>query len=103
MSESGAPTPAQIAKAALRRLALARLEPTPENYAQAWAEESGGRAGALPARARPALERLAARVTDNPQARDELLAPLMAGDWDALSRQIERSSESDCISSRREL
>lgn len=94
MSESGAPTPAQIAKAALRRLALARLEPTPENYAQAWAEESGGRAGALPARARPALERLAARVTDNPKARDELLAPLMAGDWDALSRQIERSSES---------
>ena len=94
MSESGAPTPAQIAKAALRRLALARLEPTPENYAQAWAEEAGGRAGALPARARPALERLAARVTDNPQARDELLAPLMAGDWDALSRQIERSSES---------
>lgn len=94
MSESGAPTPAQIAKAALRRLALARLEPTPENYAQAWAEEAGGRAGALPARARPALERLAARVTDNPQARDELLAPLMAGDWDALLRQIERSSES---------
>lgn len=94
MSESGAPTPAQIAKAALRRLALARLEPTPENYAQAWAEEAGGRAGALPARARPALERLAARVTDSPQARDELLAPLMAGDWDALSRQIERSSES---------
>ena len=34
-------TPAQIAKAALRRLALAKQEPTPENYAQAWAEESG--------------------------------------------------------------
>ena len=27
---------AQTAKAALRRLALARLEPTPENYARAY-------------------------------------------------------------------
>lgn len=34
-------TPAQIAKGALRRLAMAKLEPTPENYARAWAEESG--------------------------------------------------------------
>ena len=34
--------PAQIAKAALRRLVLDKLEPTPENYAQAYAEEAGG-------------------------------------------------------------
>ena len=40
-------TPAQIAKAALRRLALAKQEPTPENYAKAWAEESGEAAGTL--------------------------------------------------------
>lgn len=33
--------PASIAKGALRRLAQARLEPTPENYARAYAEESG--------------------------------------------------------------
>ena len=33
--------PAQLAKAALRRLALAKLEPTPENYARAYAEEAG--------------------------------------------------------------
>ncbi len=32
---------AALAKGALRRLAQARLEPTPENYARAWAEEAG--------------------------------------------------------------
>ena len=32
---------AQIAKAALGRLAQAQLEPTPENYARAYAVESG--------------------------------------------------------------
>ena len=29
-------TPAQIAKAALRRLVLDKLEPTPDNYARLW-------------------------------------------------------------------
>jgi diguanylate cyclase len=41
-----AATPALLAKATLRRLAQARLEPTPENYARAWAEESGPRPAA---------------------------------------------------------
>ena len=41
-------TPALLAKGALRRLAQAQLEPTPENYARAYAEESGH---ALPAAA----------------------------------------------------
>ncbi|MFN8893615.1 MAG: GGDEF domain-containing protein, partial [Betaproteobacteria bacterium] len=35
------PTPAQLAKGALRRLAMAQLEPTPEHYARAYAEEAG--------------------------------------------------------------
>jgi diguanylate cyclase len=39
-----------LAKGALRRLAQAHLEPTPENYARAFAEE----AGTPPARAKPA-------------------------------------------------
>ena len=34
-------TPAALAKGALRRLAQAQQEPTPENYARAYAEESG--------------------------------------------------------------
>ncbi|MBC7939057.1 MAG: GGDEF domain-containing protein, partial [Chitinophagaceae bacterium] len=33
--------PAALAKAALRRLAQAQREPTPENYASAYAEEAG--------------------------------------------------------------
>jgi len=37
-----AATPAQIAKAALRRLAMQQLEPTPEQFAKAYAQESGG-------------------------------------------------------------
>ena len=31
----------QVAKAALRRLAVDKLEPTPENYARAWRQETG--------------------------------------------------------------
>ncbi len=42
MATQAAPLPpAQVAKGALRRLAQAQLEPTPENYARAYAEESG--------------------------------------------------------------
>ncbi len=52
-SSGRAPTPAELAKATLRRLAERRLEPTPENYARAWADEGGGEpaasAAAVPA------------------------------------------------------
>jgi diguanylate cyclase len=42
VARPGAETlPAQIAKAALRRLVLDKQEPTPENYARAYAQESG--------------------------------------------------------------
>jgi diguanylate cyclase len=41
-SSTDRPTPAQLAKGALRRLAQAQLEPTPEHYARAYAEEAGG-------------------------------------------------------------
>jgi diguanylate cyclase len=34
--------PAELAKAALRRLVAEKLEPTPENYARAYQQESGG-------------------------------------------------------------
>ncbi|MCB2023051.1 MAG: hypothetical protein KDG44_19795, partial [Burkholderiaceae bacterium] len=33
--------PAQVAKAALKRLVESRLEPTPENYAKAYRAEGG--------------------------------------------------------------
>ncbi|HJV67979.1 GGDEF domain-containing protein [Ideonella sp.] len=89
-------TPAQIAKAALRRLALAKLEPTPENYAQAWAEESGeARAtGGLPPRAKPLAERIAQRLSDDPAQRAELVQQLLQGQWDEAQRWVERSGES---------
>jgi diguanylate cyclase len=45
------PTPAQLAKGALRRLAQAQLEPTPEHYARAYAEEAGVPAPPAPAAA----------------------------------------------------
>ena len=35
------PEIAQLAKSALRRLVIDRLEPTPENYARAWRQEAG--------------------------------------------------------------
>ena len=43
------PASAQLAKATLRRLATAQQEPTPENYARAWAQEAGTPAGAAAA------------------------------------------------------
>ena len=88
-------TPAQIAKAALRRLALAKLEPTPENYAQAWAEESGEArgTGGLPARAKPVAERMAQRLSEDPAQRAELVQLLLGGEWDEAQRWLERSGE----------
>ena len=42
LARTGGDLPAaQIAKAAFRRLAIERLEPTPENYERAWRHESG--------------------------------------------------------------
>lgn len=40
-ASTGAATPAHLCKAALRRLTLERLEPTPENYARAYRAERG--------------------------------------------------------------
>ena len=40
-SSPASPSPVDMARAALRSLAQRRLEPTPENYARAWAEQAG--------------------------------------------------------------
>ena len=87
-------TPAQIAKAALRRLAVAKLEPTPENYAQAWAEECGAATSTLPPRARTVLERLSQRFGDDPTQRSELLQAMLQGQWDQAQRLTDRVSDS---------
>ena len=86
-----ATTPAQIAKGALRRLAMAKLEPTPEHYARAYAEESGDTSSLLPERARPLMEKLVARLGDEPTRRDELVSALMQGRWEAVKQGVDRA------------
>ena len=103
------PSSAETAKAALRRLALSKLEPTPENYARAWAEEGGG-AGPAPAdapaapappspRAKPVYERLAARAFEEPALREELVQALLQSDWDDARRLAERAADAQVAQS----
>ena len=81
-------TPAQLAKAALRRLALDKLEPTPDNYARAYQLEQGGPPPAsLPERAQRTLERLVARGFEG-DAAAAILSALLDGDWERAERAI---------------
>ena len=76
---------AQCAKNALRRLALDKLEPTPENYAAAYRMESGGaRPAALPAEALGLVQRLALRAMgDEGEARAANFCKALAeAQWD---------------------
>ncbi len=81
-------TPAQLAKAALRRLALDKLETTPDNYARAYQLEQGGPPPAsLPERAQRTLERLVARGFEG-DAATAILSSLLDGDWERAERAI---------------
>jgi diguanylate cyclase len=82
--------PTELAKAALRRLALQRLEPTPQNFASAWAEEGGALAPCWPERALPVLERLVLRAGDDGAQRAALLTALRNGHWDDAQQCLER-------------
>ncbi len=76
---------AQRAKNALRRLALDKLEPTPENYAVAYRMESGGaRPPAVPAEALALVQRLALRAMgDEAEARaGSFCRALSEAQWD---------------------
>jgi diguanylate cyclase len=89
--------PAQIAKAALRRLVIAKLEPTPENYARAYQEEMGGQApsAVLPERALRIVERLVARAVDA-DAAPGVIAAIAEGRWEQAERVLnapERAGE----------
>jgi diguanylate cyclase len=83
-------SPAQIAKGALRRLALEKLEPTPENYARAYRQEAGnGRAAAiLPERAVRAIERLALRAFDDAESATALGQAIAQGRYDDAERAL---------------
>ena len=76
-----AASPVQVAKAALRRLALDKVEPTPENYARAYAAEGGHAHEGLPEAARPLLQRLATTLGDDAGSGDSVVSALMAGRW----------------------
>lgn len=61
------PTPAQLAKGALRRVAADRLEPTPENFRKAYEAEAAALGAALPEpRPAPAAPPPAAGTDDGP-------------------------------------
>lgn len=93
--------PAQVAKAAFRRLALAKLEPTPENYARAYDDELGQPARAvLPERAAALLDRLAALPVREEAARGALRQAFVAGAWPQAERLLERAAEAEGEQSR---
>jgi len=84
-------TPAQLAKAALRRLAVGKLEPTPENYTRAYQQEAGGGSEAppaLPERAQRVVERLVARSFDS-DAATTLNTAVAEGRWEQAERLLD--------------
>jgi diguanylate cyclase len=90
-----ATAPAQLAKAALRRLAQERLEPTPENYRRAYRAEAGeppdGDAP-LPAAAQRVLERLGGQAG---AAAPGLLEAIQQGRWEQADRLLAAAADSD--------
>jgi len=99
------PSAAETAKAALRRLALSKLEPTPENYARAWVEEGGAAPVAAPAPAAPppaaaspkaknVHDRIAARLFEDGTQREEFSQAMQRADWEAARGHVERAAES---------
>ena len=99
------PSAAETAKAALRRLALSKQEPTPENYARAWSEEGGAAPADAPPAAAPApaaaspkaksvFDRIAARLFDEAAQREEFSQTMQRADWDGARALVERAAES---------
>ncbi len=84
---ASAPSAAQLAKAALRRLVLEKLEPTPENFALAYSRE----AGAPPAEPAPAT----------PSAVDDA-APQIAALIGRVVRGVERGSRGWTLARKKE-
>jgi len=96
------PSAAETAKAALRRLAMSKLEPTPENYARAWGEEGGAAPAAAPAAPAPAAasakaksvhDRIAARLFEDGTQREEFAQAMQRADWDAARAHVERAAD----------
>ena len=90
------PNPTQWAKQALRRLTQAKLEPTPENYARAYAMESGQSAqsaaadAGMPERAQPVLQRLLQLGVGDLGERQELQRLLRSAQFDEALRRADQ-------------
>jgi diguanylate cyclase len=90
--------PAQLAKAALQRLAQARLEPTPENYSRAYAIEAGtenqasanGNGHGVPERVQQLMFRLVSLALPSGNARQELQTALREQRYDELLREVDK-------------
>jgi diguanylate cyclase len=82
-------TPAALAKATLRRMALRQLEPTPANYARAWRDEGGEDVPepATPA-ARLAMQEFASRILPSGAAKEPLVEALALQRWDQLCKTL---------------
>jgi diguanylate cyclase len=96
----GATDTAQLAKAALRRLALDKLEPTPENYARAWRQESGEPPVGvpLPERAQRLFERLAIRAFEGETTAGlaaDMAQAVAQGRWDQAERTLQNAPGAD--------
>jgi diguanylate cyclase len=86
----------QFAMAALRRLALAKLEPTPENFARAYDEEQGvAPRPVLPARALPLLQRMAGALLREEAGRDALVQSFVRGRWQQAEQQLDALAGDD--------
>ncbi len=88
-AEAGEALSARLAKAALRRLVLEKLEPTPANYARAYQQEAGDEhATALPDRAQRLVDKLAARAFDGGSVGADVAKAMGEGRWEAAERLI---------------
>ena len=97
------PAPIQLAKNALRRLAAARLEPTPDNYRRAYHEEAGTNAPApdaaqaLPALA-PLIEKIVRGIENGGKdwtaaRKKDSLARVLAGSRSDSRRLVQRLTQ----------
>jgi diguanylate cyclase len=87
---SAAAPAAQLAKAALRRFALSKLEPTPENYARAYDEELGiAQRPVMPARALTLLQRMAAGLLRDEAARESFAQSFMRACWQQVEQLLD--------------
>lgn len=90
---AGTRSPAEIARETLRRLAVSRLPPTPENYQRAYLEILGDAAPADPRRDPDPLDAALGQIPPAPGARGEavlgrLRRSARSRDWDAFAEEI---------------